>query len=54
MLFQPVFSFFIQFFSLADHMVKTGNPECDFVFDDVKILDTGSYDKQIKLIESIL
>ena len=40
--------------ALIDHMVKTGNPECDFVFDDVKILDTGSYDEQIRFIESIL
>ena len=40
--------------AVIDHMVKTGNPECDFVFDDVKILDTGSYDEQIRFIESIL
>ena len=37
-----------------DHMVKTNDPECDFVFNDVKILDSGSYDEQIRFIESIL
>ena len=36
--------------ALIDHMVKIGNSECDFVFDDVKILDTGSYDEQIRFI----
>ena len=39
--------------ALIDHMVKTDDPECEFVFDDVKILDSGSYDEQIRFIESI-
>ena len=40
--------------ALIDHMVNTNDPKCDFVFDDVKILDSGSYDEQIRFIESIL
>ena len=40
--------------ALIDHMVKTGDPNCDFVFEDIKILDSGTYDEQIRFIESIL
>ena len=40
--------------ALLDHLVSTGDPNCDFVFNDLKILDTGSYDEQIRFIESIL
>ena len=31
-------------------MVKKGNPEFDFVFDDVQILDTGTYNEQIRFL----
>ena len=35
-------------------MVKTNVPERDFLFDDVKILDSESHDEQKRFIESIL
>ena len=34
--------------------MSTGDPNCDFVFDDVKILDSGTYDEQIRFNKSIL
>ncbi|KAL5255371.1 hypothetical protein ACHWQZ_G014703 [Mnemiopsis leidyi] len=40
--------------ALLDHLVSTGDPNCDFAFNDLRILDTGSYDEQIRFIESIL
>ena len=40
--------------ALLDHLMSTGDPNCDFVFNDVKILDSGTYDEQIRFIESIL
>ena len=40
--------------ALLDHLISTGDPKCEFVFNDLKILDSGSYDEQIRFIESIL
>ena len=39
--------------ALIDHMVKTNDPECDFVFEDVKILDFTSYNEQIRFMLKI-
>ena len=33
---------------------KTSDPECDFVFGDVKVLNSGSYDEWIIFVEIIL
>ena len=38
--------------ALWDHLV--GDPNYDFVFIDVQILDSGAYDEQIRFIESIM
>ena len=39
---------------LIKHCLKTGDPECDFNFKNVKILERGRYDEEICFIESIL
>ena len=40
--------------ALLDHINKSGDPDCAFHFEDVKILETGRYDQEIRFIESIL
>ena len=40
--------------ALHAHVMSSGDPECGFHFEDVKILETGRYDEQIRFIESIL
>ena len=40
--------------ALIGHMVGSGDPNCGFNFEDVKILEVGKYDEQIRFIESIL
>ena len=40
--------------ALLDHLVSAGDPNYDFVFIDVQILDLGAYDEQIRFIESIM
>ena len=39
---------------LIKNCLKTGDPECDFNFKNVKILECGRYDEEIRFIESIL
>ena len=39
---------------LIKHCLKTGDPECDFNFKNVKIRERGRYDEEIRFIESIL
>ena len=34
--------------ALLDHLVSTGDLKCEIVLNDLKILDTGSYDEQIR------
>ena len=40
--------------ALLQHMSVSGDPDCSFHFEDVKILETGRYDEEIRFIESIL
>ena len=40
--------------ALHGHVASSNDPECSFHFEDVKILETGKYDEQIRFIESIL
>ena len=40
--------------ALIKHLLESDDSECSFKFDDIKILETGRYDEQIRLIESIL
>ena len=42
--------------ALLGHLIESGDPECDFVFNDIKILDScsPSRDLQLKFIESII
>ena len=40
--------------ALLNHINKSGDPDCAFHFKDVKILETGRYDQEIRFIESIL
>ena len=40
--------------ALHGHVASSNDPECGFHFEDVKILETGKYDEQIRFIESIL
>ena len=40
--------------ALLNHINKSGDPDCAFHFEDVKILETGRYDQEIRFIESIL
>ena len=40
--------------ALFGHMNLTGDPECEFVFDDIKILDQANFDNRLRYIESIL
>ena len=36
------------------HIVETNDPDCKFVFENVKILEACKYDEQLRFIESIL
>ncbi|KAL5248218.1 hypothetical protein ACHWQZ_G017410 [Mnemiopsis leidyi] len=40
--------------ALLKHCVESNDPECAFHFDDVKILESGRFDEEIRFIESIL
>lgn len=40
--------------ALHGHVISSGDPDCGFHFEDVKIIETGRYDEQIRFIESIL
>ena len=40
--------------ALLKHLGESVNPHCSFEFDDVKIVETGTFDEQIRFIESIL
>ena len=40
--------------ALLKHCLESSDPECAFHFEDVKILETGRYDEEIRFIESIL
>ena len=37
--------------ALLNHINKSGDPDCTFHFEDVKILETGRYDQEIRFIE---
>ena len=40
--------------ALYSHISETGHPECEFVFKDVKILGSCSYDLRLRYMESIM
>ena len=40
--------------ALLGHIAKTNDPDCKFVFNDIKILDSSNFDEQLGFIESIL
>ena len=40
--------------AVLSHLNESANPSCSFNFDDIKIVETGSSDEQIRFIESIL
>ena len=40
--------------SLLNHINKSTDPDCAFHFEDVKILESGRYDQEIRFMESIL
>ena len=40
--------------ALLNHINESGDPACAFHFEDVKILETGRFDQEIRFIESIL
>ena len=33
---------------------RTGDPECEFIFDNIKILDSAKYDYKLRYVESII
>ena len=35
-------------------MAQTGDPDCEFKFEEIKILDSCHYDLKLRYIESIL
>ena len=39
--------------ALIDHVVSTGDPECNFEFNTIKILDNCDVDYRLRIIESI-
>ena len=39
--------------ALLDHISQSNDPECEFNFDSIKILDTSSVDYRLKIVESI-
>ena len=38
---------------LQEHVSTSGDSECGFVFDDIKILDSSHFDLRLRYIESI-
>ena len=40
--------------SLLNHINESGDPDCSFHFEVIKILESGTYDQEIRFIESIL
>ena len=38
---------------LLGHKQNSGDPECDFVFEEIKIIDSSHHDLRLKYIESI-
>ena len=38
---------------LLNHIASSGDPDCKFVFDDIKIIDTAEKDLDLRFIESI-
>ena len=40
--------------ALLNHINKSTDPDCAFHFEDVKILESGRYDQEIRFMESIL
>ena len=40
--------------SLLNNINESGDPDCSFHFEDIKILESGRYDQEIRFIESIL
>ena len=39
---------------LQEHITNSGDPLCQFVFEDVKILDSSHHDLRLRYIESVL
>ena len=39
--------------ALIDHMTGSGDPECDFDFETIKLLDSASFDYRLRIIESV-
>ena len=40
--------------ALLGHFDRTGDPECEFVFNNIKILDSAKYDYKLRFVESII
>ena len=40
--------------ALLDHCSESGDPDCKFNFDDIKVLDSCNKDYQLRIIESVL
>jgi len=39
--------------ALLDHISESGDPDCEFVFESIKILDSSSVDYRLRIIESV-
>ena len=39
--------------ALIDHVMGSGDPECSFDFDSIKLLDSASADYRLRIIESV-
>ena len=40
--------------ALHSHISETNDPECEFVFDDIKILGSSTHDLRLRYMESIM
>ena len=40
--------------ALLGHFDRTGDPECEFIFNNIKILDSAKYDFKLRYVESII
>ena len=40
--------------ALLEHCVETNDSECEFVFENIKILDSSNYDFRLRVIESVI
>ena len=40
--------------ALLGHFDRTGDPECEFIFNNIKILDSAKYDYKLRYVESII